>query len=95
MLAHMDKMSKFVKERHKALESYSVPELEKFIKKWHKEMYPSFKDAKPIVKRATLCKMICNSEDFAGTELEKRAAKWLRLVGMRKKMFFEDTEYGK
>lgn len=78
------KVEKFVIERDKALETFSVAELEKFMKKWHKEMYAEFKKASPLTKKATLCKMICAVTKFQGTELEKKASDWLKYHKMRK-----------
>ena len=78
------KVEKFVIERDKALETFSVVELEKFMKKWHKETYKDFKNASPLTKKATLCKMICAVTKFKGTELEKKAEDWLKYHKMRK-----------
>lgn len=79
----MTKEEKFYKERDLMLAKDSVPELEKFFKKWNKELYLSFKDTTPLTKRATLCKMICANPKFKGTELEKKSSDWLKRANMK------------
>lgn len=79
----MKKEEKFIKERNEMLKKNSVAELEKFFKKWAKEIYPSFKAAPMITKKATLCKMIVALPELKDTELAKESEAWLRRAGMR------------
>jgi len=86
------KVEKFVRERNEMLAKNSVEELEKFFKKWHRDVYKEFKASKPIVKQATLYKMICNVPELKGTDLEKEATVWLRTMHMQRNLFVKKKE---
>lgn len=79
----MTKYDKFIKERNAMLAKNSVEELTKYFKKWgSKEEYLAFKAARPIVKKATLCKMICAIDEFKDTKLYEDSAAWLKRHNM-------------
>lgn len=71
------KLKKYVSSLKEALETFDLKELKKWMKKYNPILFLSFKDASEIVQMASMCKMICNRTDLLGTEVHKKAVKWL------------------
>lgn len=75
-------IKQYVQERDEALAKFSVEALTEFVEKnidlIGKDVVDTFKESSPIVKKATLCKMICNVKTFENTELYEKAEAWLK-----------------
>lgn len=76
-------MNDYVKERDEMLEKRSVEELITFIKKsvkkgWiNRYFYNRFLMSSDLVKKATLCKMICGATNVS-KDTKKWAKEWLK-----------------
>ena len=81
-------ITRYVKELGEVLETRSVAELEKFLKKWVKKgvidahQYKRFMLSSDETKLGTLCKMICNRLDTK-EETKQWAREQLDKLGMR------------
>ena len=75
-------LKKYVSTMKEALETFDLNTLKKWMQKWNKPLWESFKDVDKTIQMATMCKMICNRTDLLGSEAHKKAVKCLHQHNM-------------
>lgn len=83
----MAKKTKYVASMREALETFDLKKFKSWVKKYNPALFTSFKDAPEEVQMATMCKLICNRTDMLGSEVHKKAVKWLVEHNMRGRIF--------
>lgn len=70
-----------------ALEAFDLKAFKKWMSKYNRPLYTSFKGAPEDVQMGTMCKMICNRTDMLNSEAHKKAVKWLKEHDMKGRLF--------
>lgn len=81
------KLDKYASTMKDALETFDLKLVKKWMAKYNRTLYLSFKDAPEVVQMATMCKMICNRTDMLNSEAHKKALKWLKDHNMKGRLF--------
>lgn len=70
-----------------ALMTFDLKKFKAWMEKYNKPLWKTFKKSNEKVQMGTMCKMICNRTDLLGTEVHKKATKWLAENNMRGGLF--------
>jgi hypothetical protein len=66
-----------------ALISFDLKAFKKWMQKYNKPLWKSFKDMNEEVQMGAMCKMICNRTDLLSTETHQKAVAWLKEHNMK------------